>query len=317
MRINVYPENVNGGCHSSTVVVLPDGNAFVTWFEGTHEGHDDVAIKFAICEDGAFGPSASIKVKEVAHWNPVAAYYNGRINLFFQVGSSPRTWTTWLVTGNYVDSTLIIWDSPREVGWGPVKNKPVMLSNGNMIAGLSYESYEAWLPVFVVYTQENKFVSQHIICNSERPRRTINGVGMIQPTIWESDSNPGHVHAIMRTNVGVLYRTVSTDYGITWETPWAMDLPSNNSGIDLVKRLDGTLVMVWNPIYSPNISGKRRGVLSLIMSDNNGLTWTEPRNPDLEVGRGEYSYPAIIEDDLGRLHITYTLHRKNIVYWTI
>lgn len=130
--------------------------------------------------------------------------------------------------------------------------------------------------------------------------------GVIQPMLWES--SPGHIHMLLRSTRGAIFRSDSIDYGATWSVARATSLPNNNSGIDLVSMQDGTLILALNPV---NGNGGKRYPLSLIASQDNGESWLPLL--DLESDRGEYSYPAIISEG-GVVHITYTWNRKNIVY---
>ena len=59
-----------------------------------------------------------------------------------------------------------------------------------------------------------------------------------------------------------------------------------NSGIDVTRLSDGTLVLAYNP------SDCCRTPLRLSLSTDNGATW--PLYYDLETAAGEYSYPGII-----------------------
>src|SRR5699024_2043312 len=65
--------------------------------------------------------------------------------------------------------------------------------------------------------------------------------GIIQPTLWESE--PSHVHMLLRSSRSSIYRSDSKDGGKTWSPAYATSLPNNNSGIDVVKLEDGTLVL--------------------------------------------------------------------------
>lgn len=130
--------------------------------------------------------------------------------------------------------------------------------------------------------------------------------GVIQPTLWES--SPGHIHMLLRSTRGAIFRSDSIDYGATWSVARATSLPNNNSGIDLVSMQDGTLILALNPV---NGNWGKRYPLSLIASQDNGESWLPLL--DLESDHGEYSYPAIISEG-GVVHITYTWNRKNIVY---
>ena len=132
----------------------------------------------------------------------------------------------------------------------------------------------------------------------------IAGKGVIQPTLWESQ--PGHIHMLMRSTGGVVCRGDSTDNDHTWSDIVPTDLPNNNSGLDLAKLEDGTLALACNPVT------QGRTPLSILLSRDNGATW--PHRLDIETGDGAYAYPAIIPTPVG-LALAYTWKREQIAFW--
>ena len=130
--------------------------------------------------------------------------------------------------------------------------------------------------------------------------------GVIQPTLWEYPA--GHVHALMRSTRGAVYRSDSTDGGETWCAAYDAGLPNNNSGIDAVHIGGGRVALLYNPI---NNNWGARTPLTLVLSEDNGVTWQKCL--DLETNPGEYSYPSIIYRE-GELHCAYTFNRVNIFY---
>jgi predicted neuraminidase len=101
-------------------------------------------------------------------------------------------------------------------------------------------------------------------------------------------------------------RSDSKDYGKTWSPVYKTSLPNPNSGIDVAKLSDGTLVLAYNPTTKDWGS---RGKLALAISFDNGKTW--PKKIDLENGKEdeEFSYPAIISFN-DSIAVTYTFNRK-------
>jgi predicted neuraminidase len=139
--------------------------------------------------------------------------------------------------------------------------------------------------------------------------------GPIQPALWES--SPGHVHALMRTTAGSIWRADSSDYGKTWGDVYDTGLPNNNSGFDLVKLDSGRLVLVLNPI--PENWGPRTPI-TLMISDDNGLTWKAIANLDDEgafLGDEEFSYPTIVKTSDNGVIISYTWKRDDVICWKI
>jgi len=59
-----------------------------------------------------------------------------------------------------------------------------------------------------------------------------------------------------------------------------------------------------------NNNERHRNPLTLALSEDEGETW--PHKRDVVTGEGSFSYPAIIEDTEGLLHLTYTHCRRHI-----
>ena len=303
-------------CHASTVLPLSDGSVLAAWFAGTAEGRDDVDIFVARRSEG--GWSAPLRVsadRHVPHWNPVLfARADGTVQLFFKVGKTIAQWQTWFALSADGGKT---WTAPEQLvdgdtsgGRGPVKNKPIRLSDGTILAPASTEQPD-WLAFADLSRDECRTWEKQAVI----PVRKLPGgkpVPMIQPTFWESA--PGIVHALLRTSRGHAYRSDSTDGGKTWCRAYPTDIRNPNSGLDAVRLRDGRIALVSNP------SAKNWGVrapLVLSVSADNGRTWqtvcTLEQRRDTD---DEYSYPAIVQNE-GRLHITYTWQRKKIAYWEI
>jgi predicted neuraminidase len=182
----------------------------------------------------------------------------------------------------------------------------ILLSDGTWLAGASNEQ-GLWNAFFDRSSDEGKTwnATPYLQIN----RKEIAGKGIIQPTLWESA--PGQVHALLRSTAGIICRSDSKDYGKTWSPVYKTSLPNPNSGIDVAKLSDGTLVLAYNPTSRDWGS---RGKLALAISFDNGKTW--PKKIDLETGKEdeEFSYPAIISFD-DSIAVTYTYNREKIAFW--
>ncbi|MCE6990375.1 exo-alpha-sialidase [Dyadobacter sp. CY323] len=299
-------------CHASTVVRLKDGQFLIAWFGGTEEKNPDVGIWVSKGKPGNWSaPKEVAKIREDAHWNPVLQNNaDGKVYLYFKVGKEIAHWETWVKTSA---DNGVTWSEPYELvkgdkgGRGPVKNKMIELSNGDLLAGSSNE-VNRWEVFVDKSTDKGKtwVASPYFKIDTLE----IKGKGAIQPTLWES--TPGNVHMLVRTTGGVIGRSDSKDFGKTWSTIKKTSLPNPNSGIDLAKLADGTLVLAYNP---DDENWGSRSPLSLIMSYDNGQNWTD--KTDIATGKkeDEYSYPAIISwgDSVA---VTYTFNRQKIAFWS-
>lgn len=296
-------------CHASTLARLADGRFLAAWFGGTHESTDDVGIWGSTRDSQGWSPPRLLaKTRDHAHWNPVLHRDDeGAVHLFFKVGQRIARWETWVTRSADGGQT---WDAPRELvpgdrgGRGPVKNKLLVLDDGTWLAGASLENDEGW-DVFVDRSKDNgqTWDATPLI---ERDPQVFSGRGAIQPTLWQSA--PNTVHMLLRTTCGRVGRSNSTDNGRTWSPLYLTDLPHNNSGLDLARLQDGTLALACNPVE------KGRTPVALLLSDDNGETWT--RRLDLETEKGEYSYPAIISTQ-GGIALTYTWKRERVAFWRL
>lgn len=290
-------------CHASTLVRLPGGELLTAWFGGTKEGKDDVMIWLSRRHaDGWSGPVCVTREEGIPHWNPVLFQSDGdTVNLYYKVGRQIPYWKTMVMESRDGGAT---WSEAREVvpgdegGRGPVKNKPIRCSNGRLLAPASIEQ-GPWRCFIDVSSDGVAWEKKQIPVSDP-------GVNMIQPTLWEAPQ--GHVHALMRSSAGFVYRSDSEDYGETWSPAYATSMPNNNSGLDCARLEDGRIALVCNPVekdWGP------RSPLTLFLSGDNGETFQ--KLTDLETEPGEYSYPAVIAHG-NTLHITYTWNRKSIAY---
>lgn len=300
-------------CHASTVLRLDNGTFLVAWFGGTYEKHDDVGIWLSKGVPGNWSaPREVAKIREDAHWNPVLfADPSGTITLFFKVGKTIDFWETWYQVSDDQGET---WSEAKELvpgdkgGRGPVRNKPIILSDGTWLAPASNELNKVW-NAFVDRSEDGgKTWTEMEFVKLERDADF--GEGVIQPALWESE--PGKVHMLLRSSAGVICRSDSEDYGKTWSAVYKTDMPNPNSGIDVAKLADNTLVLIFNP---DDKNWGSRSPISLAVSKDNGKSW----DPIIELDRGheddEFSYPSVIAWD-DSVAVTYTWNRQRIAFWS-
>ena len=297
-------ERKTPSCHASTIVQLSGGHLLAAWFGGRHEGANDVEIWCAQRdEQGWSSPRQASPASNLPCWNPVLYAEGERVTLWYKHGTPIPDWYT--RTAESLDGGQT-WVNDRELipgdrtgGRGPVKNKPIRLKNGWLLAGASHETLEGvWLP-FTEFSQDGgKTWIRSAYLRSEPAAK------LIQPTLWESESG---VHMLLRSGAGWIYKADSTDQGLTWSAAAPICVPNNNSGLDCVRLPDGRIALVCNPISDPGL----RTPVSLLLSEDDGNHFHKVM--DLEDGEGEYSYPAVIWAG-ERLHITFTYRREQIMY---
>lgn len=176
-------------------------------------------------------------------------------------------------------------------------------------------------------------------------------VGSVHMTIVPLEGE-GMAAFYRRRQSDFVCRSESRDGGFTWSEPAPTDVPNNNSSINVIRLADGRLAMVCNPA-SASTSGDRRaslydeleegddrpdatggcapvwGVprspLTLCISTDGGLSWPLRRivddspgtcltNNSVDGKNKELSYPYLLEDPDGALHVAYTYYRRAIKY---
>lgn len=313
-------------CHASTIVQLRSGGLMCCWFAGTHEGNEDVAIYGARKERGSAAWSQPVQLTNgaEANWNPVLFYRaDGVLQLFYKEGNKIADWRTFLMLSHDDGFT---WSEPQELvpsdtsgGRGPVRNKPLRLASGRVLAGSSTEHgiWQAFADIsdddgvswrrsgaITIANLEYHAGEKTAESNIAVSEQSFYGRGVIQPSLWQDAK--GAVHMLLRSSEGFVYRADSTDEGETWTHAYPLTLPNNNSGLDLVRTESGKLYLVCNPVAA---NWGQRSPLSLFTSEDNGNSWM--KLCDFETEPAEFSYPALIAEG-EELYLSYTWKRQNI-----
>lgn len=289
-------------CHASTIVETEHG-IMAAWFGGTHERNKDVCIYTSENIDGNWSSPKLVAdgiINDTLRypcWNPVLfKRNNGDVVLYYKVGPSPREW--W---GEYKISSDEgkKWSDASKIPnhlLGPIKNKPVTLSNEIILYPTSFETPAKW-NIYVETSDQN-------LENWQKTEIDNNGFNAIQPTIlfYEGDK----IQLLCRSQENKIVETWSDDYGKTWSPVQATLLVNNNSGIDAVTLKNGLQFLVCNPVEE----GRNKLVLK---SSADGINWFDALVLE-DQQEGEFSYPAIIQAKDESVHITYTYNREKIKY---
>jgi predicted neuraminidase len=294
-------------CHSATIAETPTG-LVAAYFGGTRERHPDVEIYISRQVNGAWLAPVSVANgiqndnSRLPTWNPVLYQVpGGDLILFYKIGPKPSEW--WGLMKTSKDGG-ITWSDAKKLpeGYiGPVKNKPVLLSNGNLFNPSSTEG-KGWKVHFEV-TKDNG--------QNWRTVGPIVGGGLdaIQPSIL--DHGKGKLQILARSKNRALVESWSTDNGETWSPLAKTNLPNNNSGTDAVTMKDGRHVLVYNHVLPPGDLAKGpRTPLNVAISKDGKQWYAALILEDSPIS--QYSYPAVIQTSDGMLHFIYTWRRQKI-----
>ena len=309
--------------HASTIAETREG-LVAAWFGGTREGAADVGIWLSRrvsglprrSPDGAEAGDWTAPV-EVATgvqpdgsrhpcWNPVLFQMpDASLALFYKVGPTPQGW--WGMRRTSRDNGRTWSDATRlpDGILGPIKNKPVTLPDGAILASSSTESPERpsrWRVHFERSVDGGRTWTMASAGGSADGHE----IDAIQPSILIHPG--GRLEAVGRTRAGRVFETWSADGGRTWTPMTLTALPNPSSGTDAVTLRDGRHLIVYNH------TDRGRSPLNVAVTVD-GKTWDAALV--LEREPGEYSYPAVIQSADGLVHITYTWRRQRIKHVVI
>lgn len=292
-------------CHASTIIENRRG-LLAAWFGGTAEKNPDVGIWISHFSGGKWDKPVEVvngiqhKTKRYPCWNPVLYNSGKEMLLFYKVGPSPSAWWGEMVSSADKGKT---WSRPYRLPediYGPVKNKPVLLKNGELLCPSSTEN-EGWR-VHMEFTSDNGLTW------SRTPALNDKKTGVIQPAVLSYPG--GKIQMLCRSTTSYILSSWSEDNGRTWSELSSTGLLNPNSGIDAVTLKDGRQVVVYNHII------KGRNILNVAVSQD-GNDWKAAALLENDVKGTEYSYPAVIQAKNGLIHITYTWNRKQIKHVVI
>ena len=326
----IIPPSKYSACHASSICELPNGDLLACCYAGKQEGSSDQVILGArydrrsdrwqdpeiwvdVAHHAAGNPRVFVWSERGEVWllapvdypSPGSWWCSGSTRLFFKRSyDNGRTWT----------DLEILYEGKGILG----KNKPLICGSYCL---LPVEQEETWSAKFLLSEDGGKTWSLHGDLGVEA------GAHLIQPTVVELAD--GTLLAYMRSQEDRIFKSTSRDPGKSWSKAEATSLPNNNSGIDMVRLRSGILALVYNPTPTMRRMDKLdprwpatmpvgfdawgpRTPLEIALSTDEGKNW--PHRVMLEKGPGVFSYPAIIQETDGMIHITYTHLRKAICH---
>ncbi len=292
-------------CHASTIEQVSPTKLMSAVFGGTREGNDDVSIWLSTKEDGEEWSEpveiANGKINDTLRyptWNPVLFKTNkGKLFLFYKAGPSPRKWWGMVRTSTNNGKTWSRAERLPDGILGPIKDKPVQLADGTILSPSSTETEESWK----VHLEKSTDQGETWAIIPIDPKTEFD---VIQPTLLIHPDNKLQILARSKNNA--IVEAYSDDHGDSWGKLTKTDLPNPNSGIDAVTLKNGWHLLVYNP----TVKGKDdRAKLNVAVSKD-GTIWSDALVLENE-NEGEFSYPAVIQTNDGKVHITYTYNRVN------
>lgn len=324
-----YPADLQPwGAHASGIAVLTDGSVLVNWYGGTCAG---VNPHTGALRGDPVGASrlylARLNPGESSFEEPELLAGDGRIrymdaNLFVD---GEALWAFYVADGGKNDT--IVYRKATDAGgrtWGPQRvahagilariMNPPHRHSGRIFAPISAfdKRIGPWRDVIVLCSEDDgerwRYIARIEASDDHVALREpcfvtvgdelhMYARAMVYASFWEkADVEDPRWRA---------HRSVSRDGGRTWSPAEPVDIPNYDSKCHVVAYSDRELIMAYNPV-------QERYPLMLAVSHDGGSSWRDVAT--IESGPGEMSYPTLFVDASGRLHLSYTWNRQEIVY---
>jgi predicted neuraminidase len=320
-RAQLLPNSTAASVHSATAAEISGGRLRAFWYGGSREGASDVAIYTSVysLRQKDWSPERAVVTREFAQrhlrrtvrklGNPVVGRDpRGRLCLYF-VSVSVGGWAGSAVNLMISEDEGETWSPPRRLVASPFFNISTLVKG----APLLFSDGAVGLPVY--HELLGKF-GELLRLDSEG-----RGIGKTRLSWGQSSLQPVIVPRSDREAVGfmryagdppnriLMVRT--GDGGVHWSPPAKTALPNPNAAIGSVLLSGGPLLLVFNN------AEEDREDLSLALSTDFGNTWRIAHRFESDSGSAqapvpEYSYPWIMQDRAGDVHVLYTWGRSRI-----
>ena len=310
----IYESAPFPSCHAVSLVETSDGTLMAAWFGGYHENHKRVGIWTSQKRDGRWTPpvEAANGLQEngdyLATWNPVLFQpKDGPLMLFFKVGPSPDTWWGEMMVSTDNGSTWTDHKKLPDNGIGPVRCKPLEMADGRILCPSSDEAGGNWVSHLEITDKNGESWQRTVPLHSKEEAQTI------QPTLLPFEDGRMLMLCRDKNGNGKIWQCWSNDSGKAWGRFSATELPNPNAGIDAVALKDGRFLLIYNhTVRTPENPDDPpgRSMINLALTED-GKSWKAVCIFE-NYGKGEFSYPAIIQTNDGLVHIAYTWQRQKM-----
>ncbi len=179
------------------------------------------------------------------------------------------------------------WQTPKCIwkGYTGALNSVIQLSSGRIILPFSYATPRSWHDRGTgldAFTFMGMFKSVAIYSDDGGDTWALsNDIKIVTPDITYAygacepvalELNDGRVWMLIRTQMGRLYESFSTD-GRSWSRPRPSRFFSSDSPAGIVRLNDGRIVLFWNNCLRYPYAYGGRQVLHAAISDDDGRTW--------------------------------------------
>lgn len=314
----ITPPGHTASAHSSAICTLPSGDLLAVWYGGSREGAADVALFTSRLPAGETAWTAPVRTMDREKAQDELDRVIKKVGN--AVAFADPTGTLWLVyvsvsVGGWSGSALNVTTS-RDEGrtWGEsvrltlnpflnlsslVRNKPIFAGDGRIGLPIYHEMAAKFPQMLWLTPAAGGGLEEY------RIRNLASQPGLIQPVLVPLEDD--RVLMLLRDrgedrNVHLAY---SDDNGWTWSEALPTGLPNPDAAVDALRLRDGRILIAYND------AERGRENLRLALSGDEGRTWEAGTMLEAEPHE-EFSYPNLVEDRRGRIHLTYTWRRERI-----
>lgn len=307
--------------HAASIAELADGTIACAWYSGSREGARDAVIYLSFYRNASWSIPRQIAtmqqtrndtarfVKKVG--NPVLSVdTEGRLHLWYV--SSIGGWSTSSINHRVSTDNGESWSKARRLVTAPffnmstlVRMPPLLLADGQFLLPTYHEMATHRGEMTRLGADGTTVLSKDRL-PTDRPA--------LQPAVV-SLPEKGELLAMLRKTgnaPGVIGAAAFVDAEGVWTATHLTPIVNPNSSIALIRLNDGRLLLACNPCTFG------RYKLDLWLSADGGSTWREALSVEESEDTGdEFSYPTLLQDRTGLIHLVYTWKRKLIAHRVI
>ena len=303
--------------HSASIGLLKSGQPVTVWYGGTEEGHADVALFMSVF-NGSWSKPVMITdrlsteegldryIRKIG--NPaVHVWPDGGLGIFY-VSVSVGGWGASAI--NYIESPDDgeNWRAPIRLVTSP------FLNISTLVRTQALQRHDGHIELPVYHEFAGKFSESLVISRDIEildKRRISWGKESLQPAIAPTGETTSL--ALLRyagEPPNRILASTTEDTGKRWSTPMKLGLSNPNAAVALLNTGDGSLLLALNDTED----GRNR--LSLATREADGDEWTVVKTLESETDTPEkefeFSYPSLVQDNAGDIHLVYTWNQKRI-----
>lgn len=284
--------------HSSSIVEH-NGELYIAWYVYEEKENEKGQVVFSkydnLKQEWGKSDFAFPSLLGTSQGNPVLFSSGNQLHMFFVI-LKRHYWNSSEIYVSSYDAKLVKWSNPEKVNTPEgmmVRHRPMVLGNHLIVP-----AYDEHTMSTILYSISAPFSNWSEY--SRIPGRSIQG------DLISFNHQECQMYLRATDDLRKVMKTVSHDAGKNWDIVRQTKLHCPLSGIAAISLKSGTILLAHN-----HTENHKRHPLSLSLSDSKGVgfdlgTW------HVDTTEIELSYPTLIQDQAGLIHLAFTFNRKMI-----